>query len=116
MIVTVETAQSPYEDDAREEMDVCDWLNVNPDVKAVLDGVLAEYLKAWREYDFFPSDVIHAAMEVAMEVGRLCTFADDVFHHDSVIDRVDMHVKANQVAAAAIKFLMVIGNLKARYK
>jgi len=115
MKVTVKTAQSPYEDDVREEMDVCDWLNVNPDVKAVLDGVLAEYLNSVSRHPFFPSDVIHAVAKVTKDTGELCKTANDVFYYDdNVIDRIEMHVAANRAAASAIRLLMEIGNLRGR--
>jgi len=112
MVVIIKTA-SNFEDDIRYDWDVCDWLNANPDIKAVLDGVMAEYLRAVSKHPFFATDVVHAAAIVTEEAGELCKAANDVYHYDdNVIDRVNLHVEAQQVAAMGIRFLLEIGNLK----
>jgi len=115
MIVTVRTARTPYESDVREDMDVCGWLNLNPDVKAALDGVLAEYLRDASARPVYPPDVIRASSIVASEAGGLCKAANAVFDYGGdAIDRVRMYEAANRAAAAAIRFAAEIGNLKGR--
>ena len=113
MIITIKTG-SREEEDVREERDVCDWLNANPGVKAVLDGVLMMFLNAAYMHPNYPTDVIHATAQVLAETGALCKEANEVHDYDNVVSRARLHVAAEETAAAAIRLLLEIGNLKGR--
>lgn len=115
MIIVVKSGAFK-QDDVCEERDVCDWLNANPNVKAVLDGVLMKYIDDANAHPNFPTDVIHAVSRVTVAIAALWRAADDVYDYDNIVSRARLHVAAEKVGAIAIRLLMEIGNLKGREK
>jgi len=92
---------------------VCELLNANPDIKAVVDAILEEYLRACNCHPAYPDDVVFAASIVVEEAGELLKEANDIrFDIDTVQRRENLQTEAIQTGAMAIRFLMEIGNLK----
>jgi hypothetical protein len=113
VIITIRTGSSEAED-VFEERDVCDWLNANPGVKAVLDGVLMKHIDGVYMHPNYPTDVVHAAARVSVKTGALCKESNEVHDYDNVVSRARLHEAAEGTAAAAIRLLLEIGNLKGR--
>jgi selenophosphate synthetase-related protein len=96
-----------------QTIDVCDWLNANPGIKAVVGLICEEYIRAVDAWPNFPVEVVHAAAIVAEEAGELLQAANNVrWVDDSVDNRENLLEEATQTGAMAVRFLVNIGELK----
>jgi hypothetical protein len=80
----------------------------------VLRQVLEELTAAEENYPLYPTDVIHAAAIVSEEAGELVRAANNVYYDDTPEHRQNLLTEAIQTTAMGLRFLLEIGNLKAR--
>jgi NTP pyrophosphatase (non-canonical NTP hydrolase) len=96
-----------------QTIDVCDWLNANPGIKAVVGAICEEYVRATEVWPDFPTDVVHAAAIVVEEAGELLQAANNIrWKDDDIANRENLLEEATQVGAMAVRFLANIGDLK----
>jgi NTP pyrophosphatase (non-canonical NTP hydrolase) len=96
-----------------QTIDVCNWLNANPGIKAVVGAICEEYVRAVEAWPNFPLEVVHAAAIVGEEAGELLQAANNVrWKDDDIANRENLLEEATQVGAMAVRFLINVGELK----
>jgi len=95
-----------------KEMDVCDFLRINPDTKAVVETILERYAYDVGAYPF-PTTLVNACGVLADHIEAMGLAANSIIGGDDTIEnRTKLNEEAVIVASIMIAFLENIGNFK----
>jgi len=95
-----------------EEIDVCDFLNRNPSVKAAIEAVIEECVKEEAREPIEELDVVRATIPLPIVAGNLLDAAGHTHYDDWVETREKLHREALRLAALALLYYAKIGSLK----
>jgi len=96
-----------------KEVDVCDFLRINPGAKAVVETIFERYVANIDWYRTLDRNVVKSANSIQEYALSLVQAAYSVQYTDTVENREELHNAAIDMAAYAMLFYENIGNLKA---